>query len=176
MPLLSFRPRAPLFPPKLLYQSALGVLPCFASSCFSPQRGCFRCFFSFHLKKRLPCRAPSTAYPSTATRRETKTPPTSIYPSAAVARRPRGAFPPQPDEKRTLYLIEQGLSRGGGLCPLPRPARAFALNHASCPGYFLPCFSIFALPRRTLKGGQGGTIRRFPLLLSLPFQRERKNI
>ena len=30
-------------------------------------------------------------------------------------------------------------------------------------------------PRRTLKGGQGGTIRRFPLLLSLPFQRERKN-
>ena len=29
-------------------------------------------------------------------------------------------------------------------------------------------------PRRTLKGGQGGTIRRFPLLLSLPFQRERK--
>ena len=29
-------------------------------------------------------------------------------------------------------------------------------------------------PCRTLKGGQGGTIRRFPLLLSLPFQRERK--
>ena len=62
------------------------------------------------------------------------------------------------DEKRPPPPIEQGLSRGGGLCPLPRPARAFALNHASCPGYFLPCFSIFALPRRTLKGGQGGTI------------------
>ena len=92
-----------------------------------------------------------------------------------MAHRPRGTFLLQLDEKRALYPPEQGLPRGGGLCPLPRPARAFALNHASCPGYFLPCFSIFALPRRTLKGGQGGTIRRFPLLLSLPFQRERKN-
>jgi len=142
-----------------------------------PAKRLFSMLFLFLFdEKRKPRHAPSSLYPRTATRRETKTPPTSIYPSAAVARRPRGAFPPQPDEKRTLYLIEQGLPRGGGLCPLPRPARAFALNHAFCPGYFLPCFSIFALPRRTLKGGQGGTIRRFPLLLSLPFQRERKNI
>ena len=109
-------------------------------------------------KKRLPRSAPSTPPPSTATCRETQTLPTSIFGSAAVERRPRGTFLLQLDEKRALYPPEQGLPRGGGLCPLPRPARAFALNHASCPGYFLPCFSIFALPRRTLKGGQGGTI------------------
>ena len=125
-------------------------------------------------EKRKSFPAPSSAY-FTQKPAEKRTP---CLPASSVARRwnVARAVPSAPplDEKRPPPPLEQGLSRGGGLCPLPRPARAFALNHASCPGYFLPCFSIFALPRRTLKGGQGGTIRRFPLLLSLPFQRERK--
>ena len=63
--------------------------------------------------------------------------------------------------------------RGGGTSPARcRPHHRLMRNAHSIPlsrGY-----RGGQRPRRTLKGGQGGTIRRFPLLLSLPFQRERK--
>ena len=61
-----------------------------------------------------------------------------------MARRPRGTFLLQLDEKRTLYPPEQGLSRGT------------------------------ASPSNVERGSRGNH-RRFPPLLSLPFQRERKN-
>ena len=75
----------------------------------------------------------------------------------SFAFRPRGTFAQNPARSGHSSPCA-GSTERGGLCPLPRPARAFTLNHAFCPGYFLPCFSIFALPRRTLKGGPWGTI------------------
>ena len=114
-----FFARALPFPAKASVSICLEVPLHVTSSCFSPQRGCFRCFFSFHLKKRKPRHAPSSLYPRTATRRETKTPPTSIYPSAAVARRPRGAFPLQLDEKRLPLPLSRGYREGAGCARCP---------------------------------------------------------
>ena len=72
----------------------------------------------------------------------------------------------QPDEKRKIYPIERGLPRGGGLCPLPRPAHLYSFLTLSTPGIFLPCFSLFALPRRTLKWAADGCCRCRPLFSS----------
>ena len=46
-----------------------------------------------------------------------------------------------------------GVYRERRAVPAAPPGPSLFLSHASCPGYFLPCFPIFALPRRTLKGG-----------------------
>ena len=85
-------------------------------------------------EKRKSFPAPSSAY-FTQKPAEKRTP---CLPASSVARRwnVARAVPsaPPPDEKRKLYLIEQELSRGGGLCPLPRPAKAFSPGQLPAPG------------------------------------------
>ena len=87
-----------------------------------PAKRLFSMLFLFLFdEKRKPRHAPSTAHPITTACRETKTPPRTICPqsSAAVARRPRGTFPLQLDEKRLPLPLSRGYREGAGCARCP---------------------------------------------------------
>ena len=155
---------------------AFGQTPCsgqiarsFASFVFRPKRRVMRILPgtppTLPLARRWAGRArslcrPRFLYPANAPPRVVS----SVF-LPPLAFRSRGTF--SFSLMRNIHPLPlSGGYREGGLCPLPFPARDFVLNHASCPGDFLPCFFLFALPRQTLKGAACGCCRCRPLFSS----------
>ena len=87
--------------------------------------------------------------------------------------RPRGAFPAKLGQKWALVPLSRGY-RGGRAVPAAPSGPSLFLYHTSCPGYFSSVLFHLCFAPSNVERGARGNHRRFPLLLSLPFQRERK--
>ena len=137
-------------------------------------------------EKRKLCLAPSSPYPKPKARRETSSL-TSSCPTSpnfhqvlSEKRQPLPTTFHTPSPQYRLTRKEKSAPHSSNTTPARRwhVARAvlfcFSLMRNANSILLSGVYREGRSPCRTLKGGRGGTIRRFPPLLSLPFQRERK--